>query len=222
MAVTNFTKLGPYPKAYAGADQGGYYAFTNTTAGTGQVSGVVTSLANTTPYLLIKNNNPAGSGINLYMDYLQVLCTVAGVGHTGGPLWTFAVERAANLSRYTSGGAQFTPQNTRSDGANANGNALIYCGVLLAAAGGSVGTIASFLTKPGHIEIIGDTSRFDFGACEQQPQNGLADNSTTISHGLFNVPPVVIGPQTWLQVNYWGASMSTGTTFLVNGGYLEL
>ncbi len=70
--------------------------------------------------------------------------------------------------------------------------------------------------------VVLDSFTFDFGAPEQQPQNGLVDNSTTISHGLFNMPAVVVAPQTTVLLHYWGASMSTGTTFFVNGAYWEV
>lgn len=220
MAVTGFTKLGPSPKNYAGADQGNYYTFTNPTAGTGLISGAVTSLADTTPVLLVKNNNTVASGINLYMDYLKLVVSVVGVGHTV-PLVALKVDRSQVTQRYTSGGTQLTPQASNSGAASPNGNGLVYFGAITAAAAGSAALLASHRIK-GAIEVVLDSFTFDFGAPIQQPQNGLADNTTTISHGLFNLPPVTIAPQEWMAFHYFAASMGTGTTFFVNGGYTEV
>lgn len=221
MAATNYSKLGPGVKNYNAADQAGaYYTFTNATPGTGIISGVVTSLADTTPLLVFKNNNPVGSGVNVYLDYLKMVVSVVGVGHTA-PFVALKIDRSQTVTRYTSGGTQITPQNSAASSANQNGNSQVYFGAITAAAAGSAALLASHRTK-GAIEVVLDSFTFDFGPCEQQPQNGLADNSSTISHGYFPFPPVVLGPQQHALLHYWGASMSTGTTFFVNGAYWEL
>lgn len=220
MAITGFTKLGPSPKFYAAADQGSYYTFTNPTVGTGIISGAVTSQADTTPLLLIKNNNTVLSGINAYLDFLKLAVSVVGIGHTI-PYMSLKIDRSQTTTRYTSGGTQITPQASNSGAANPSGNVQVYFGAITAAAAGTAALLASHRIK-GAIEVVLDSFTFDFGAPEQQPQNGLVDNSTTISHGLFNFPGVVLAPQTTMLLHYWGASMSTGTTFFVNGGYAEI
>lgn len=220
MAVTGFTKLGPYPKTVVGADQGGYYTFTNPTVGTGIISGAVTSQADTTPLLIVKNNNPVSSGVNCYLDFLKLVVSVVGTGHTI-PYASLKIDRSQTTTRYSSGGSTLTPQNSNAASANASGNCQVYFGAITAAAAGSAALLASHRIK-GAIEVVLDSFTFDFAAAEQQPQNGLVDNSTTISHGLFNFPPVILGPQQHALLHYWGASMSVGTTFFVNGGYLEV
>ncbi len=116
---------------------------------------------------------------------------------------------------------QPTPQASSANAGNISGNCKVYFGAITAAAAGTAALLASHRIK-GAIEVVLDSFVFDFGAPEGQPQNGLADNSTTISHGYFTMPPVVLGPQQTALLHYWGASMSTGTTFFVNGGYWEL
>ena len=220
--VTGNTKLGPGVKNYAAVDQGNYYTFTNATVGTGIVSGVVTSQADTTPLLLIKNNNAVSSGINIYMDKVKLVVSVVGVGHTI-PYMSLKIDRSQTTTRYTSGGTAITPAASHTGaigGGGATGNAQVYFGAITAAAAGSAALLASERTK-GAIEVVLDSFIFDFGPAEMQPQNGLVDNSTTISHGYFPWPGVVIAPQTTMLMHYWGASMSTGTTFFVNGGYWE-
>ncbi len=219
MAVTGFTKLGPYPKAYAAADQGAYYTFTNPTVGTGLIGGVVTSQADTTPLLLIQNGNPVGSNVNVYLDYLKLVVSVVGIGHTI-PYVSLKIDRSTTV-RYTSGGTQITPQNSAASGPNNNGNSKVYFGAITAAAAGTGALLASHRTK-GAIEVVLDSFTFDFGAPLQQPQNGLVDNGATESHGLFNLPPVVLGPQQTALLHWWAASNSTGVTWFFNGGYWEV
>jgi len=220
MAATGYSKLGPGVKNYNAADQGAYFTFTNPTPLTGIVSGVVTSLADTTPLLIVKNNNPVQSGVYAYFDFLKLVVSVVGVGHTI-PAVALKIDRSQTTTRYTSGGTQITPQNVHAGAANQNGNCQVYFGAITAAAAGSAALLASHRIK-GAIEVVLDSFTFDFGAPEQQPQNGLFDNGATQSHGLFNFPPVVLAPQQHALLHYFGASMSTGTTFFFNGGYWEL
>lgn len=220
MAVTGFLKLGPSAKNYIPADQGNYYTFTNPTPGTGIISTAQGTLADTAPLLIIKNNNPVASGVNVYLDYLKLVVSVVGIGFTA-PFVALKIDRSQTVTRYTSGGSQITPQNVNAGSPNQNGNSQVFFGAITAAAAGSAALLASHRTK-GAIEVVLDSFTFDFGAPEQQPQNGLVDNGSTQSHGLFNFPPVVLAPQQHALLHYWGASMSTGTTFFVNGGYWEV
>lgn len=218
------TDIGQYgfgPKMHRYAGDGGYFTATNPTAGTGVISGVVTSLADTTPLLLIRNNNGANSGVKIYLDWLKLQVTVVGIGHTA-PHIAVKKDFGQNVNRYTSGGSTITPQpvGRTKGGVIPTSNALIYFGAITAAAAGDARLIESFRVK-GAIEVLLDTFMFDFGAPVVQPQNGLVDNSTTISHGLFNMPPVEIDPQEWAAIHWWGASLSTGTTFAFTLGYLE-
>jgi hypothetical protein len=220
MAITGYTKLGFTPKNYQASDQGAYYTFTNPTVGTGIIGGVVTSQADTTPLLLIQNGNPVGSGINVYMDCLKLTVSVVGVGHTI-PYVSLKIDRSTTTTRYTSGGTQITPQASAANSPNPNGKANVYFGAITAAAAGTGALLASYRIK-GAIEVVLDSFTFDFGAPEQQPQNGLADNGATISHGLFNMPPVILGPSQTALLHWWAAANSTGVTWFLNGGYWEI
>jgi len=90
------------------ADAGKYYSFTNATPGTGIIGGVVTSLVTTTPVLVIRNGNAVGSGINCALDFLKLVVSVVGIGHTV-PYVAWKIDRSQTV-RYTSGGTQITPQ----------------------------------------------------------------------------------------------------------------
>lgn len=203
------------------ADAGVYFTATNPTAGTGVISGVVTSLADTTPLLLIKNNNASASGIKIELDYLKLQVTVVGIGHTA-PHFAIKKDYSQSTSRYTSGGSTITPQpvGRTSTGAIPTSAAQIYFGAITAAAAGDARLLSSIRAK-GAIEVVLDTWVLDFGGSVPQPQGGLVDNSTTISHDILNMPPVEIDPQEWAAIHWFGASLSTGTTFAFTLGYIE-
>lgn len=209
-------KMGRY------ADAGAYFTSTNPTAGTGLISGAVTTLADTSPVLLFKNNNSIQSGVKCYLDFLKLQVTAVGVGHTA-PHIAVKKELAPSQNRYTSGGTAIVPQPM---GRNALGvvpasAAQVYFGAITAAAAGDARLVTSIRVK-GAIEVVLDTFTFDFGAPMVQPQNGLVDNSTTISHGIFNMPPVVVDPQEWVSIHWFAASLGTGTTFAFTLGHVEV
>lgn len=218
------TGIGQYgfgAKMHRYADAGKYFTATNPTAGTGLISGAVTSLADTTPLVLIKNGNTAGSGIKLYLDYLKLQVTVVGVGHTA-PHIAVKKDFSQSTTRYTSGGTQITPQPVgRSGGAIPASSAQVYFGAITAAAAGDARLISSFRVK-GAIEVVLDTFTLDFGAPVVQPQNGLVDNSTTISHGVFNMPPLELDPQEHATIHWFAGSQGTGTTFAFTLGFVEV
>ena len=207
------TGIGQYgfgAKNHRYADAGKYFVATNPTAGTGIVSGVVTTLADTTPLLLVKNNNSVSSGIKCYLDFLRLHVTVVGIGHTS-PKLTFKVDSSQTTTRYTSGGSDIgAGVNTSADSSTASG-LQVYFGAITAAAAGSARLIDTFQLKTA-IEVVNDTWVFNFGAADHAIKSALADNSTTISHGSFGVAPIVVGPQEHFAAHLWAASMSTGIT----------
>ena len=207
------TGIGQYgfgAKMHRYADAGKYFTFMNPTPGTGIISGVVTSLADTTPVLVLKNNNTVSSGIKCYLDFLRLHVTVVGIGHTS-PKLTLKTDASQTTARYTSGGTDIgAGVNTNADSAGASA-CQCYFGAITAAAAGSARLIDTFQLKTA-IEVVNDTWTFDFGAAGQGIKSALADNSTTISHGAFGTAPIVIGPQEHFLAHLWAAAMSTGIT----------
>lgn len=229
MAVTGFTKLGAYPKLYQAADQGVYQTVTNPTPGTGIITGVVTSLADTTPYLIIKNNNPVGTASpSIYLDKIVLDCTVVGVTFSGSRKFAHKLDTAQNaVGRYTSGAGsihgagQTNPINNPNAGSPNASNALVYVGAITAAAAGAARLIESG-TLCSAIEVVFSSFVFDFGAPLSQPLTGLVDNSTTPMHKYFPCAGIVIGPQMHYLLHLWGASIGTGITFAYNLGFWEV
>ena len=223
------TGIGQYgfgAKQHRYAQAGKYFVATNPTPGTGIVSGVVTSLADTTPLLLLKNNNSVTSGISIIPDFIRFHVTVVGVGHTS-PKLTLKIDTSQSTTRYTSGGTAITPVSTGM-GAGTNTsyaapttNAQIYYGAITAAAAGSGVLLDTFQLKSA-IEVVNDTWRIDFGAAGESIKSALADNSTTISHACFPTVPICLAPQQHLALHLWAASMSTGITTQFTFGYIEV
>ena len=215
MAVTGFSKFGPNVKNYAPADQGNYFVATNPTPGTGIASGSVTTLADTTPLLIVKNNNSVG-GANIYLDQLRLTVSAAGGGGTTRFL-TSKTDTSQTTARYTSGGTSIgAGVNTNGLSTSAASNAQVYFGALTAAAAGSARLICH-LTLREIIEIVQDTFIIDYGAAVGQPTSALATGGAATVARYFAHPPVVIPPQQHYLLHYWGASLTTASFEFVLG-----
>lgn len=200
---------------------GKYFTATNPTPGTGIISGVVTSLADTTPYLVVKNNNAVASGIKVHLDRLALDVTVVGTTFSGSRKFAHKLDYSQSRAN-PSGGSTITPQPSGRDasGAIPTSSAQVFAGALTAAAAGDARLIESG-TLCSAIEVVFSTFVFDFGAPLVQPYSGLVDNSTTPMHKYFALAPVVIGPQEMWTFHVWGATLSVGITFGFNLGYIE-
>lgn len=224
------TGIGQYgfgSKLHRYADAGKYFTLTNPTPGTGIITGVVTSLADTTPYIVFKNNNTVASGIKCYLDFLQLDVTVVGTTFSASRKFAHKLDTSQSTTRYSSGASQtFGPSltnainNTNADSTNASA-ANVYVGAITAAAAGSARLVSSG-TLCSAIEVVFSTYVFDFGGPVQQPYSGLVDNSTTPMHKVFPAPPIVVGPQEHYLLHLWGATLSVGITFGVNMGWIEV
>lgn len=214
------TGIGQYgfgTKQHRYAQAGKYFMATNATPGTGLISGAVTTLADTTPLLVVKNNNTVASAIKLVPDFCRLHVTVVGIGHTS-PKLSLKIDTSQTTTRYTSGGTTITPVSTGGGGAT---NAQVYFGAITAAAAGAALLLDTFQLATA-IEVVNDTWTVDFGAAVMQPKTALADNSTTITHGYFPTCPVSLEPQQHLLLHLWAASMSTGVTLQFSFGYIEV
>jgi hypothetical protein len=220
MAVkTGIGQFGFGPKTHRYAEAGKYFTATNPTVGTGIIGMVSTTDDATKPTILFANNNQAGSGVNCYLDYIRLCCTVVGVGHSA-PKVSFRLDTGKCTDRYTSGATLITPNNTNS-GSNNGSNVYLRFGAVTAAAAGNDRLICSHAITSGAIEVVYDSFVFDFGAPSHSMKASLIDNTTTLTHGYFSEPPVVIAPQTCFTAIIWGASNSTGITWAFDIGWIE-
>lgn len=204
-------------KTHLYADEGTYFLATNPTPGTGLATiAAQASLADTAPFVLIKNGNPAG-GKRIYMDQLVLIATAAG---TGGTAIHFAakIDAAAGGARYTSGGSQITPVNTNGDDGTVS-QATVYAGAIVAAAAGNPRLLSHRLVRPV-IPVVGDTYVFNFGGAGSGV-GGLVPSGTAISQQNFDVSPMIIGPGEWGQLHIWLPSQTVASSFEVELGYIE-
>lgn len=223
------TGIGQYgfgAKSHRYADAGKYFTATNSVPGTGVVTGVVTALAATTPYIILKNNNTVASGIKCYLDALQLYCTVVGTTFAASRQCAHHIDSSQSTTRYTStatsihGSGQTLPiNNVNADSGNASG-ALVYVGPIVAAAAGAARLVSSHAIRSA-IEVAFDTYTFDFGGAQQQSRAGLIDNSTTVTHAVFSEPPIIVGPQEHYLFTIWGGTMTVGITFGYNLAWIE-
>lgn len=209
------TGIGQYGfghKAWRYADAGKYYATTiGATPGTGIISGVTTSLVNTTPYILFYNGNTVQSGIKCYLDYLFLKTTVIGASESRLEM-TMQVDPTQGVNPYTSGATLMVPSNVNSD-SSAVTSAVIRVGAVVCVAAASR-NVAHY-TMSTAIPLVEDEWSWDFGGASGFHGGGnvIADSSSTGHHRQFPAPPIIIGPGESARFNTWGAGMGTGVTF---------
>ena len=190
------------------ADEGSYFTFMTPTPGTGIIDGVVTTLVETTPNILIYN----GSNKRLVLDYLRLQVTVAPVGGTRVQFTTTIDDG----NRYTSGGTAMTVNNVNMDSAVASAGVSAYKGAITAtAASASRRYHAHTIFRWGTIGIVGDVYELFFGT----PGTATITPAATVATFSANVPPLVIGPGDSFVMVQWEASQSTAPTTSVAGGF---
>lgn len=221
------TGIGQYgfgAKNWRYAEAGKYFTVSQPTPGTGTVSAAVTSLADTTPYLVFKNNNTVLSGIKCYLDVWALVCTAAGGGGTVRNM-TFKLDSSQTTARYTSGGASWGSGlttgivNVNADSSNAS-NAQVYIGAITAAAAGSARIVENVMMRE-IIEIVNDSFVFDFGAAQAGGNAQLATGGSATTSKYFPIAPIIVGPQEHFLAHYWGASL-TAATFANKLGWVEV
>src|SRR5579872_531861 len=221
-----FKRLGRYGEVYSQAlgagkthiyaDEGSYFLATNPTPGTGLATiAAQASLADTAPFILIRNGNPTG-GKRIYIDQVMLIVTAPG---TAGTAIHFAAKIDATPgARYTSGGSTITPVNVNGDDGNQT-NATIYAGTIVATAAGNPKLLSHRLVRPV-IPVIGDTYVFNFAGAGSGV-GGLVPSGTAISQQNFDVSPMVIGPGQWGQIHIWLPSQSAASSYEFELGYIE-
>lgn len=197
------------------ADEGSLYA--------ASAQGVATiaaqsSLADTAPFLLIKNDNELLGDQPSRRIYLRRLTLVNTAPGTAGASLRFAVKvDAVNSLRYTSGASGLIAAagvNVNMDDARVS-RALIYSGPIVAtAATGSVRKLAETLLKNA-IPAAGDEYTVVFGATDTPAPRAAA------TWCVKRYSPVIIGPQQWAAVHIWLPSQSAASSYDIELEYAE-
>jgi hypothetical protein len=207
------------------ADEGSYFKICNATPGTGIATGAaVTAFSNTTPYLIIQNNDQARS---LYMDYIRLTSTAAYTGATALHA-TLAIDTIN--TRYTSGATMIVNSTGATGGQissprssqTAPATVAVWAGpVTAAAASANQRIIVPDLILRTAIPVIGDQFTMKFGGIEGLG-SGLALNGTAPSQINNTIEPVIIDPGHALVLCLWAPASSAGGTFQPEiGGWLR-
>lgn len=190
------------------ADEGAYFVAHNNQ--TGVVITTTAAFADTAPFFLITNNEPSG-GKRLYLDYANLVTTVAGSAGSG--LTTIqAVVRVDATSRYSSGGTAMTVVNPNGDDTTAARVSAYYGAITANAASNAVRTVAGLRTlRPcvsGTVaDVVGEMKVLNFGGVE----GGSAGTITLASANIVPVslPPVIVAPGGTALIHVFYAASAT-------------
>lgn len=214
------TRAGSYGEAYTlpisgkelfAADEGSYYTAITPTPGTGIIGHAApTTFDEAKPYIVVYN---AGSK-RIYPQFLQLHCTVVGVGHTRVQM-TVTVDDG---NRRSSAGTAMTVANVNSGSALTTG-AVATIGAVVGTAATAARRIHSHVVFRGTIEVVEDVFELNFGGAGSGSQTG--SRVTTVGDFSRTVAPLVIAPGDSLCITLWAGSMSTGPTFQATLGWIE-
>ena len=208
------------------SDEGSYFLTRSPTIGTGIATiAAANAFADTSPFIIITNNNPVQGGRNIYLDYIILRLTVAGTSSTDLQ-WAIRID---NIPRWSSGGSGGAgtglttvlsgpyPTNT---GSQPNSAALIYCGAIVAVAGSTnVRTLGNGKFRTA-IAVVNDSYLINFAGVDMQ-QDGVLVSGTNIAQRSVTHPPVCIGPQGSLLLHLFGTSQAAATSCEVEIGHVE-
>lgn len=194
------------------ADEGTYFLATNPTIGTGVANSAATGFVATTPFLTLFNNNALTGGARVQLDYLKLICTVAGAGgSTVG--YAFLTDTG---NRFTSGGSAITPVNVNRDSTNST-NSVVNAGAITATAATASRLLGHDNTLRSTIIIVNDKFYFDFS---NKGPAALGPQAATLSNFYVAHPPVFVGPQQSVLFYLWMTG-GAASSFEFEFGYSE-
>jgi len=206
LAASRDTQLG---------DQGNFFVGNTPTPGTGIISGAVATFVETTPVLVMFNSSNTTS---IYPMYLATHMTVIGTGVATAVNWTFTMDAG---NRLTSGGTALNIQNVNMNSNTATAAIVTVGAITATAATGARRIVGNAVVKDTVLEVVHDTTAFNFGGGSQYSSSSTAKNTTTPTYAAHNMAPLVIGPQQSLVVYSWGVTKTGGTTYEFHMGWVE-
>lgn len=206
------------------AKEQSYFTVGNPTPGTGLATiAALTAVVDTSPFLIITNNNPVG-GPSVELDYLKLICTAPG---TAGTALNWA-SKLDSIPRYASAGSVLAGAASANPGASSPNSAgvgdtsvAVYAGALVAVAASLAGSrVLSRGVFRTAIPVIGDQFLLNFGGHEFTSV-GLAKNGTAPSDFTHHHAPVSIAPGGSFLLHLWLPSQSAASSFEVEAGYVK-
>jgi hypothetical protein len=198
--------------------EGSYFRATTPTFGTGIAMGIQTAWSATANVLALIRNTAAASGPTIYMDYIKLICTAAGLTTTASDLGLI-IDTA---NRYSAGGTLLTNVNANSGSVVAS-IADIRFGIVTALAAVAPRQLSRdrIKTQAAPCWVIGDEVVINFGA--NDTFGGLTSGA---AGSIFpvGVGPVALGPggNHSLLVHMWNpGNATTAPSWEVEMGWWE-
>jgi hypothetical protein len=217
------------------ADEGSYFVTNN--GQTAILSSPAVGFVSTTPALILVNNdspsNPAAKRI--YLDYMELLVTTAGITATATQAKMMAVV-VDQTNRYVSGGTDLSAKivSPNMDNALRSSVAQVVFGALLANAANSARTVVGQrlvrlpVTATTAPDLVNDLARFEFGSTDTLNSNttgSAAGLQANVIQSALKLPPVIIGPGQSALIYIWqlaaGGSLSSAASYLPEIGWWE-
>ena len=202
---------------YAAADEGSYFTAGLAATANTAVATTTQALASTSPSVVIFNGNPAG-GYNIYLRTLKVRLTAVTTGTT-------TVEHVgvlnSNTGAQTTVGTAFNASNNSNSNSGTASKAAIYGGVNVMATPGAGSRIVHTGPVTAIIPIVLDQWQFNYGDVGSGNTFGTVIGTTGSSISI-SLPPVIIAPQWFYTIGFWGASWAASApTYRLDVGYIE-
>lgn len=201
---------------YAAADEGSFYTSYQGLVASTAVATTTQVLGQANPTLAIQNSQPTG-GYNIYLRYIKLYMSVVTTGATSAQ----AVGTLDNLpTKLTTITTAITGPNNVNSASGTRSKALVYGGVLVAAATSQTGYIAHTNIITNSIPIVLDSWVLVYG--EPASANNLIGTMSLVKEITVNCPPVIIAPQWWYTLGIWGASWAASApTYSIEVGWVE-
>lgn len=200
---------------YAMADEGSYFVSTLANTASTAVACTTQALADTNPALGLYNGQSAG-GYNIYLRYIKMRVTVVGGSNTSKNYSAIVEQRTDKLS--TTGTALGTPVNVNT-GSSVLSKMTGYGGVNIAASANSTLRRVGDGQVVGAVEVAFDEWIFTFGDAANK---NLIGTTTLVSARTVPLPPVILAPNWWFTLGFWGASQAASAdTYGWEIGYVE-
>ena len=201
--LQNASVLSPWQQL---VNAGKCFIVTNPTPGTAVAHANKTSFSATANGLfVIANNNPSGSGVNIYLQQLVMVQTATAP--TGTLVQHYEVYNETGIVTGTTAVGTRTPVNLNpasTNTTNATVQSFVTGAITIPAAVGSRRLMAVHTVATG-VTVIHDTFILNFGAdgASVAKNGGAAARATDAATIVSTLPAVCIAPQTTSWINQW-------------------
>lgn len=201
------------PPHYEQALKGRYFRAVNPTMGTGIAMGIQTTFSDTANVLFLLQN----AGKQVCLDYLRLICTVAGASTTASDLAIVT----DSILRYSAGGNGVDVVNAQHPSSITSAAFLSFNCTAGAASAKRKMSRLRLKTQAAPCWTVGDQIFIKFGGASC---GGFgATNGTTAQYLAFDVGPVIVSPAGSLLFHMWNtANATTAPSWEIEFGWWEV